>query len=76
MEPVVGVVAPVDEVKEPEPNPDGAGGAANPNVPDTNNIHIFLLTKRKNECTTQPTEPATPMSAFLAVTRNPAGLLL
>ena len=36
VEPVVEVVAPVEDVKEPEPNPDEAGGAANPNVPDTN----------------------------------------
>lgn len=36
VEPVVEVVAPVENVKEPEPNPDEAGGAARPNVPDTN----------------------------------------
>ena len=36
VEPVIEVVAPVEDVKEPEPNPDEAGGAANPNVPDTN----------------------------------------
>ena len=58
-------MAPVDEVKEPEPNPDGAGGAANPNVPDTNigtggepvemgEDGTYTETPEDNTTTTQP----------------------
>ena len=71
-------MAPVDEVKEPEPNPDGAGGAANPNVPDTNigtggepvemgEDGTYTETPEDNTTTTQP-----PVEQTAPVQQDPA----
>ena len=78
VEPVVEVVAPVEDVKEPEPNPDEAGGAANPNVPDTNigtggepvemgKDGTYTETPEDKTTTTQP-----PVEQTTPVQQNPA----
>lgn len=70
--------APVEDAKEPEPNPDEAGGAANPNVPDTNigtggepvemgEDGTYTETPEDNTTTTQP-----PVEQTTPVQQNPA----
>ena len=82
VEPVVEVVAPVEDVKEPEPNPDEAGGAANPNVPDTNigtggepvemgEDGTYTEAPEDNTTTTQsPVEQTTPVQQDPAPANN------
>ena len=78
VEPVIEVVAPVEDVKEPEPNPDEAGGAARPNVPDTNigtggepvemsEDGTYTEAPENNTTTTQP-----PVEQTTPVQQNPA----
>lgn len=85
VEPVIEVVAPVEDVKEPEPNPDEAGGAANPNVPDTNigtggepvemgEDGTYTETPEDNTTTTQPpVEQTTPVQQNPAPANNGSG---